>query len=370
MRVLQVQVLELRVALSGGHPVGAESASGSGTQPLDSNRGQPAAAALGIVFDIGLAQSAVHRIGQARRPKRFAARCLQIQRVRRRLLIGQHDEELRRNAQTGRSLHHRVQHLLLVELLAGNARDPFALLHELKAGGCADHARHPHDIVHVVSVQAVLGGDENVVLAALLKLIEQEEVRAARLPCLALGELEEIIEQCGDADILGRVDIHRALEFAGDIAQLNDRGAVGNGAGQPPKGQAATAAGPSHDPLEVGPDRRVVQHALRREQAFQLARPAAIGSKRAVIRQVGAGGQPALAHSLDQGLRLVLDQIEDPHQRGGIGRSYAGHVALRQRKGRSGEVARLVIGNIRDFRRQYVFSADQLRHPLVQKARS
>ena len=71
----------------------------------------------------------------------------------------------------------------------------------------------------------------------------------------------------------------------------------------------------------------------------------------------------------DQRLRLASDQVENTYKRGRVGGPHRGHARFRKSEGRDSEVSEIVIGYVRNLRRQHVFLPDQFRHPLVQEAR-
>ena len=64
--VLQVQILELCIPLSLGHPLRPVGGAGPGPKRLNPDRGETAAVPLGVVLDIGFAQAPVQRVGQLR----------------------------------------------------------------------------------------------------------------------------------------------------------------------------------------------------------------------------------------------------------------------------------------------------------------
>ena len=267
-----------------------------------------------------------------------------------------------------------IDHLSLVELLPGDARDALALLHEAERGRLLEATRHAHDVVHRVAVEAGVGGHDHVVVASLLELVEGQELGLLRLEALLLDELEERLAQCRQPELALEVDGHRTAQLARQVAQLGDAAALGQRALHALECDAAASAGPrAHEPQpwpELGEARALAaQDAAQVAQTRLAADEAGHDGGTDVVGQRSRGAEgPALG--IGQDLVAPLgEHLEQLEERGGIGRGHRRHVLCHDGELKDQSVLEVVVLDLERLGRHHVLLAREPRHLAVDVTR-
>ncbi len=127
-------------------------------------------------------------------------------------------------------------------------------------------------------------GNENVVLPSIFDLAEGAERKA---PGFTVGAFDELEEHIGDRRHAGRAcDIHvdAAPELAGHITGFDNPGSLGPLVGKRRQRKTATAASPSDDSAQTGPDFGKRDRVSMMPDRRQFAGPLGLGGEAAEKR--------------------------------------------------------------------------------------
>ena len=192
LAVLENGWLELRFALPRQHARRPVRFGGTTPETYDGQRLQSATGAFGVILDVPFFEVSIHGCGE-RQAVEASTIHFDEQLVSAVLLVRDHQKKGRLETQRSRTLLHRRNRLRLVELLAGQIGHALPLLDEAQERRFVEAPFHAEKVVHEVTVQARRRGDDDVILASLLQLIEREAGAVASIPGVLLNEFEEVV---------------------------------------------------------------------------------------------------------------------------------------------------------------------------------